>query len=177
MPAKRSKPHTANTAEDTIEGQSSQATDAEDRQRGILVELAWRKSNCHCCKQPIEKGAARCGLELNNGRIWKARWCHAQCFLSNCTRFSRYPNSRKLICRGSGRTISKGDLFVRFSIGDASSNWLPESASRIFGGLAKLVGSEAAGQWIRSSGCKADPISGDLPYEDVQDLIDELLRT
>eukprot|EP00419_Tripos_fusus_P055653 CAMPEP_0172811030 /NCGR_PEP_ID=MMETSP1075-20121228/9166_1 /TAXON_ID=2916 /ORGANISM="Ceratium fusus, Strain PA161109" /LENGTH=226 /DNA_ID=CAMNT_0013650415 /DNA_START=86 /DNA_END=766 /DNA_ORIENTATION=- len=178
MPCKRPSIHTATTAEDKIEGQSSQATDAEDRQRGVVIEIArTNRSSCRYCQLPIEEDAVRCGVEVNSGSKCKVRWCHAQCFLSNCTHFVRHPTSHRSNCRGSGKPIAKGDLVVRFSVGDASSNWLPEPASRVIGGLVKLVGSEAAGQWIRSSGSKANPHPGDLPYEDVPDLINQLLRT
>jgi len=90
-------------------------------QRGVLVELARSsRSQCRCCKQAIEKDGARCGLEVRVRGRWEVRWCHARCFLSSCTDLARFQGNRKATCRSSAKAISKGDLFVRFSVGDGA---------------------------------------------------------
>lgn len=125
---------------------------ATGMQRGLLVEKAKSsRSSCRSCGQKIEKGAARCALEVYYKSRWEQRWCHAECFLRECTRLVRHGSARQMKCRGGGGHIHKDDLFLKFSVGDANANWLPSEASRVMKGIAKLVGASKASEWSNAA--------------------------
>lgn len=147
-----------------------------EKQRGIIVEHARSsRSSCRCCQEKIEKGAARCGLEVRKNARWETRWCHAQCYLSTCTRLTRYRGNRAATCRGSSKLISKGDLIVRFIVGDASCNMLPEAAKAKISEIVKLVGLENCKAWIREGGEKPSSNSQCLPQHELELILERLL--
>eukprot|EP00931_Biecheleriopsis_adriatica_P047578 TRINITY_DN27432_c0_g2_i1.p1 TRINITY_DN27432_c0_g2~~TRINITY_DN27432_c0_g2_i1.p1 ORF type:complete len:238 (-),score=36.78 TRINITY_DN27432_c0_g2_i1:145-858(-) len=124
----------------------------------------------------INKDDARCALEVYYKARFEARWCHAECFLRHCTRLKTA--RKKIMCKGSGNAIQKGEVFLCFEVGDAKANWLPVAAKRITRDIVKLCGEVAATGWA-SAGLSANISSGEseISWSACQSVLKKLMES
>eukprot|EP00929_Paragymnodinium_shiwhaense_P016344 TRINITY_DN12463_c0_g1_i1.p1 TRINITY_DN12463_c0_g1~~TRINITY_DN12463_c0_g1_i1.p1 ORF type:complete len:837 (-),score=109.86 TRINITY_DN12463_c0_g1_i1:126-2636(-) len=137
------------------------------------------RSSCRTCGDPIAKGHARCGMQGRYRGRAEQRWCHAACLLRHGTRASRYKVVRGGMCSATQRPFEKGDIVVRFRIGDAEAAFGLAAAAGCVDMISKLLPSDslrsATDAWRADDPGIASPGFAQLSLEDRHSVYSTLL--